>query len=164
TGAGAGPRSAPHRPAPGSALRFPAAHNGRRNAGPGLPLRQVGAGRGKSLPEVPVGGSFEEGLVVFSLKRVTVAAAVAGPRGATMVASVLVGAPAFADPAPASYAAVGSDTIQDLDAQLARTLTSSASSGFKKYESWDAVKTDGTSCDTIATKGNSGNTLPRPNG
>ncbi|GIH20382.1 hypothetical protein [Rugosimonospora africana] len=99
--------------------------------------------------------------------RVIAAVAVALPLATALAVSTLGAVPAFADPTPASYAGVGSDTVQDVMSQLARTVTSSGASGHRQFESWDATKpgsNPAVTYDAIATKGVATNTLKRPNG
>lgn len=97
---------------------------------------------------------------MFTSKRM-VAALAATPLALALVAVGVVAGPASADPPPptgASYCAAGSDTTQDVVQKLAGTVTSSAATGSKKFESWNATGT------TPITTACSATSLYRPNG
>ncbi|MDP9797242.1 hypothetical protein J2S43_005754 [Catenuloplanes nepalensis] len=97
---------------------------------------------------------------MFNSKK-ALAALITAPAVAALVATGLVAGPAAADPPPptgASYCTVGSDTTQDVIQRLAGTVQSSAATGNKKFESWNATGTS--PIDTGCADG----TFTRPNG
>jgi hypothetical protein len=96
---------------------------------------------------------------VFTTKK-ALATTVGAVGMAALVAVVGLGSPAMADPtaAGASYCAAGSDTTQDVVQKLASTVVTSAATGSKTFESWDAVGTS-----PITTHCATGS-LYRPNG